>query len=670
MKKILFILLLFLPLSVFGQNYFVAAPPLGSDATGDGSPDAPWATLSHAASMVLTSGSVINLMTNITDNNRVSLRVGVSVTGIGTRTITTNYVATSTYDAFIYLYSSSLTNGNQSISYLTIDGNNWTATRGIYVGHRNNVDIHHCTIQYFKILGVHYHHQIGWTTPPVTYASGNDFYDNILISNSGDRDLGGDGSDLRLDGQVGMNVYNCTIYENIKPLGESGDSFNLSFMKGLKMHDCTFYRHDSEADQWNFYAEIFHLRGGVEIYNCDFIGCATLDFSNWCGDENHEPTSSIREEYDYTVSVHDNFFTTSTGQQINTASLGHRPYCIDVEKGTWEYVYIYNNYGLSYPEFLILCSSCDTEFSHIYVYNNIARNLGSPDNTYPKGIQISPEGVSDVTFDNIHIANNVISAGTGYHSTGIAWSAQGTLTNSSIKNNIIKGYTGYAVYFDIQAGRSFSLNNVDVTYNCFYSNGNNSVGINGSISQTDVDRTTGNIISNPLFISTTDFHLQASSPCVRTGTYISFNVYDYDGEGWLNPPSMGAYEIAGSGMPVVYTTFITNVTETTAQSGGQIDSDGGEVVTARGVCWSTSTGPTTADDKTEDGTGTGPFTSTVTGLTNGQTYYLRAYATNSIGTAYGIQLSFTTPIPTSSGVRFIMHNGVFVIHNGKFIKSE
>jgi len=664
MKKILFILLLFLPLSVFGQNYFVAAPPLGSDATGDGTPETPWATLSYAAGQVHLSGSVINVMTNITDNNRVVLRIGVSVTGVGTRTITTNYVATSTYDAYLYLYSSSLTNGNQSISYLTIDGNNWTATRGIYVGHRNNVDIHHCTIQYFKILGVHYHHQIGWTTPPVTYASGNDFYDNILISNSGDRDLGGDGSDLRLDGQVGMNVYNCTIYENIKPLGESGDSFNLSFMKGLKMYNCDFYRHDSEADQWNFYAEIFHLRGGVEIYDCNFYGCATLDFSN------AYDGSSMREEYDFTASVHDCLFTTSTGNQISTASLGHRPYAIDIEKGYWDYMYIYNNHVVAYPEGMILCSNADTDFNHFYIFNNIFEKLGSPDNTYPMGIQISPEGVSDVSYDNIHICNNVISAGTGYHHTGIRWSAQGTLTNSSICNNIITGYSGYAVYFDIQAGRSFSLNNVDVTYNCFYGNGNNSVGINGSISQTDVDRTTGNITSNPLFISSTDFHLQASSPCVRTGTYISFNVYDYDGEGWLNPPSMGAYETGGTGMPTVSTSPVINITETTAMSGGVITSDGGQAVTARGVCWGIHSGPTVAGSKTTNGTGTGSFTSNVTGLTNGETYYLRAYATNSIGTAYGLERVFTTPIPTSSGVRFIIHDGVFVIHNGKFIKSE
>ena len=133
---------------------------------------------------------------------------------------------------------------------------------------------------------------------------------------------------------------------------------------------------------------------------------------------------------------------------------------------------------------------------------------------------------------------------------------------------------------------------------------------------------------------------------------------------------MGVYEIAGSGYAVISTSPVTSITATTAVSGGVITSDGGEAVTARGVCWSTSSLPTVAGDKTTDGTGTGTFTSSVTGLTNGVTYYLRAYATNSIGTAYGGQYVFTTPIPISSGVRLIKHNGVLVIHNGKFIKSE
>jgi uncharacterized protein (TIGR02145 family) len=94
--------------------------------------------------------------------------------------------------------------------------------------------------------------------------------------------------------------------------------------------------------------------------------------------------------------------------------------------------------------------------------------------------------------------------------------------------------------------------------------------------------------------------------------------------------------------PVLTTQTITNITTISASSGGNITSAGGGTITARGVCWSTSTGPTINNTKTSDGTGVGSFVSSLTGLTYATTYYLRAYATNSAGTAYGNEVTFTT----------------------------
>jgi hypothetical protein len=102
------------------------------------------------------------------------------------------------------------------------------------------------------------------------------------------------------------------------------------------------------------------------------------------------------------------------------------------------------------------------------------------------------------------------------------------------------------------------------------------------------------------------------------------------GESRINTPLVSA------------TASVTSITATTATSGGTIGADGGSPVTARGVCWSTTTNPTTADSKTTDGTGTGTFTSTITGLASVTTYYVRSYATNSVGTTYGPEVSFTT----------------------------
>jgi hypothetical protein len=95
-------------------------------------------------------------------------------------------------------------------------------------------------------------------------------------------------------------------------------------------------------------------------------------------------------------------------------------------------------------------------------------------------------------------------------------------------------------------------------------------------------------------------------------------------------------------LPIVTTTTISSISTTSATSGGNVSSDGGASVTAKGVCWSTSQNPTIANSKTTNGVGTGSFTSSISGLTAGKTYYVRAYATNSVGTSYGNEVSFAT----------------------------
>jgi uncharacterized protein (TIGR02145 family) len=96
-------------------------------------------------------------------------------------------------------------------------------------------------------------------------------------------------------------------------------------------------------------------------------------------------------------------------------------------------------------------------------------------------------------------------------------------------------------------------------------------------------------------------------------------------------------------LPTLTTTAASAISSSTASSGGNISSDGGGSITARGVCWTTSQNPTIAlSTKTSDGTGSGIFSSSLTGLAPNTLYYVRAYATNSAGTAYGNQVSFTT----------------------------
>lgn len=95
-------------------------------------------------------------------------------------------------------------------------------------------------------------------------------------------------------------------------------------------------------------------------------------------------------------------------------------------------------------------------------------------------------------------------------------------------------------------------------------------------------------------------------------------------------------------VPELTTTSISEITSSTANCGGNISSNGGEVIKARGVCYCTNQSPTVSDNLTDDGTGDGVFQSKLIGLTPDTKYYVRAYAINSVGTGYGNEIVFTT----------------------------
>ena len=103
-------------------------------------------------------------------------------------------------------------------------------------------------------------------------------------------------------------------------------------------------------------------------------------------------------------------------------------------------------------------------------------------------------------------------------------------------------------------------------------------------------------------------------------------------------------------MSVISTSIITDITTTTATSGGYISSDGGASVISRGVCWSATVNPTTSDSKTTDGDSIGQYVSNIIGLTAGTNYHVRSYATNSVGTSYGADILFMTLGESASSI--------------------
>jgi hypothetical protein len=165
------------------------------------------------------------------------------------------------------------------------------------------------------------------------------------------------------------------------------------------------------------------------------------------------------------------------------------------------------------------------------------------------------------------------------------------------------------------------------------------------------------IFSEPVFNPTISIgSLVSSAPMVGSGTTwtydwtvpggfsgtVSVVVNATDAAGNPNGAPTGATSLTIITTPSVSTYAPDNIHATYAFGYGSVSSDGGAPVTERGLCWSVNPSPTIADAHIASGSGTGMFTATISGLTLGTTYYVRAYATNSVGTAYYNQITFQT----------------------------
>ena len=140
--------------------------------------------------------------------------------------------------------------------------------------------------------------------------------------------------------------------------------------------------------------------------------------------------------------------------------------------------------------------------------------------------------------------------------------------------------------------------------------------------------------NNPLVYRKTGGSVKAN----ETGTAKHIGV-------WLDPPLEDCAYIYTYGASCTVTTqAVTGISGTVAVGHGNVTVLGNPNPTAHGVCWNTTGTPTTADSKTNEGavSATGAFTTTMTDLTAGTKYHVRAYAINTEGTSYGSEVSFTT----------------------------
>jgi len=540
MRNIITILLFMISIiTVNATNYYVAtAANGGEDGAGiTGAIDDPWLTVTYGLTRTTSGDTLIIGLGDFDEGiNQMVKPVGVSIMGtmtaLDTTHIISSYVA-GDFDGSIYCSSTAgtTTNDNSSISYIRFTGNNLTATRAIYVRYRNNLEIHHCTIEDFLVSGITL--SASRTSYPNLYVTGLKVH-HCIINNSATLFGGVSGyGSLVLIGTDSIFVYSNTFDNTARATGYNGHSLNFYRNKNHQIYNNVFYRNDHEitaegTKYWNFFLEEWNYRGNGQFYNNTLYGLAQFSLG---GDDNQ-----IVAGCSYGYKVYGNqWLNSANGNRVYNGE-NRTAYAITIEGGGHQKVEIFRNYIQRFPwgiEMSTPTSSDDPEvywkqnwvMDDIKIYYNIVENVGYADHAFSYGIRLLNETMYDPyynTFSNILIANNVVTGNNGgtypgYY--GIDISGNGTLTDLDIINNIVYGFDSYGIHIEEHSSDGFTLDSCNATYNLMNGNGYNTVYFESSIVDTNIDITTGNITDAPLFVggSPFDYSLQPDSPAINAG---------------------------------------------------------------------------------------------------------------------------------------------------------
>jgi hypothetical protein len=528
MKFALAFILLILSTSVSGTTYYVSQT--GSNSN-NGSSSAPWATLSYACAHATKSGDIIHINAGtITETAQSNLAAGVSIVGEGVTSIIRSHYDSGSADdknnALIRIYSSvQSVDGNNSISYIKFDGDNLTGRRAIYVQYKNKVSVHHCTFVDFIYSAIILEGENSWTSPPPVYSSGNKIYDNNITNCN---TVDGNGS-IRISGQTDCEIYNNSIAQLTRGSGLCGQNLiSGSNNKGTTIYNNVFYTPNDGAGKWNFVFELWDNNGGVEIRNNTFHGAGGINIGGHY---------TLKGAYDFSVSIHDNQMLLSNQMPYNVNEV------IAIILESWNTitdVRIYNNHIDNFGTGVQITLGVNENgtVDNIFIHNNIFEHIGYSDTEGgSSGVAIVYQ-LPVTHYNNINICNNVISGSTKYSYKGIKYSVSGANTNISILNNIIKGFNYQAISFTNIDG---TLNGLQITNNILNGNASNGVSFLSGITPSNYTNTS-NYTTDPLFVSSSDFHLQAGSPAIGKGIKIAGITTDFAGTTLNDPPSIGAYE--------------------------------------------------------------------------------------------------------------------------------
>jgi hypothetical protein len=545
--------------SAHAITYYISTT--GNDATGNGTIANPWKTLNKATTTVTGTGNIIHVNAGIyIEPLQSNLAVGVSIEGDGYATTIINSTQTGTWSVFLELHSGDGTNGNQHISGLTFDGGyvsessfkTWVA---IWVTGRSNVHIYNCNIRNWRQRGVIFN-GINTDNPGTdvgyNHATGNKFYNSIITNSAAYETASGTGQgSLNIGFQNGMEIYGNTIQQTERPNGFNGwpiKYWNQGWLKGCKIYNNIItkkpYHGTYPGDGgWDFAIEFFNIKG-LEIYGNTIQGSIDLNYN-------------YKGSYAYSVWIHDNLLTHPVLNSNHESSI--------ILEFRTESALIENNIVNNRSNFIQYCTRGVNDYGgdnlpnpggtpvggYSYILNNIIRkNVCS--NIYQGngigtsgGILVISEGTDDPQIKNMQIYNNTIVAKSGDAPyVGLDFTSQpyGNGDSLFIRNNIINGFNGAWLQ---GSNTNTNLNHTTVTNNNAWGNGSNvpvwPAGNPGNYINSN------NTALNPLFVSATDFHLQATSPCVNTGVYVGI---PYSG----TAPEKGYIEI-GAPLPVTLVDF-------------------------------------------------------------------------------------------------------------------
>ncbi|MBL0181181.1 MAG: hypothetical protein IPP96_02370 [Chitinophagaceae bacterium] len=269
MKVFLLAMSLFLCSITQAATYYIS--PTGNDATGTGTLANPWKTLFKATSTVTTSGNIIHVLAGTyTETQQSDLAVGVSIEGDDFNTTIILSNLTGQWSNLLNLNSNQDTNGNQSISNVTLNGqyvseSNYKTWIAIWITGRSNVLIHDCKIINFKDRGVIYdgNNATDPITDPGHYATGNKFYNNTVLNCATNVGNYGAGC-VNIGGQQGMEIYNNTIIQNQRANFKNGwplKYWDNGWLKGVKVYNNTLVKapyvgsYPGENGDWDFAIE-------------------------------------------------------------------------------------------------------------------------------------------------------------------------------------------------------------------------------------------------------------------------------------------------------------------------------------------------------------------------------------------------------------------------------